>query len=98
MVPRCFQWLESGRGDFTEAAEVFTTEHLRDAVHCARRPFKAVLNDALRAGLDPARTQTRPKAYRVPARSLRLRAGLDPAGLNRLVDDLEADVAAVRAT
>ena len=70
---------------------------LRDAVHRARRPFKAVLNDALRAGLDPARTQTRPKAYRVPARSLRLRAGLYPAGLNRLVDDLEADVAAVRA-
>lgn len=71
---------------------------LRDAVHRARRPFKAVLNDALRAGLDPARRKALPKAYRVPARPLRLLAGLDPAGLNRLVDDLEADVAVVQAT
>jgi hypothetical protein len=64
---------------------------LREAMHRSRKSFKAALNDGLRAGLGAGGVPARSKPFVVKARALGLRAGLDPAGFNKLVDDLEVD-------
>lgn len=64
---------------------------LRDAMHRSRRSFKKTLNDALRAGLTGKNPRDKGTPFVVKARPLGLKAGLDPAGFNRLVDELEAD-------
>jgi hypothetical protein len=64
---------------------------LRDAMHRSRKSFKEALNAGLRAGLGGSSVPTRRKPFVVKARSMGLRAGLDPAGFNKLADDLEAD-------
>jgi len=64
---------------------------LRDAMHGSRRSFKETLNGALRAGLGWKPAQSKRSAFVVRARSLRLRAGLDPAGFKKPADDLEVD-------
>lgn len=65
---------------------------LRDAMHRSRKSFKATLNDGLRAGLGGKAVAPKRVPFVVKARPLGLRAGIDPAGFNRLADDLEADV------
>jgi hypothetical protein len=67
---------------------------LRLEMRRRRRSFKEALNDTLRAGLSRAGAAT-PQPFTVRARAMGLRAGVDPAGLNTLADDLEVD--AVRA-
>lgn len=64
---------------------------LREAMHRSRTSFKATLNAAIRAGLGskPSRAPKRPFVIR--ARPLGLRAGLDPAGFNKLADELEVE-------
>ncbi len=64
---------------------------LRNAMHRSRTSFKEALNAAVRAGLaaKPARPASAP--FVVKARSMGLRAGIDPAGFNKLADDLEID-------
>ena len=64
---------------------------LREAMHRSRKGFKQTLNAAIRAGLGrkTARTTNRPVV--IKARPLGLRPGLDPAGFNRMADDLEMD-------
>ena len=67
-------------------------EHLlREAMHRTRSSFKQTLNDAIRAGLGREPGQVRRRPFVVKARPLRLRNGLDPAGFNKLADDLEVD-------
>jgi len=67
-------------------------------MHRERRPFKAVLNDALRRGLSP-RARGRPAApYRVTPHQTELVAGFDPLGFNRLADELEDDATLRKAT
>lgn len=61
---------------------------LDDAVHRERRPLKQVVNDALRRGL-AAELQSTP--FRTTPHRSELRPGIDPASLNRLVDELEVD-------
>jgi hypothetical protein len=70
---------------------------LADAAHRQRRPFKQVVNDAIRRGLTPvtARSAKAP-AYRVKSHRTRLLSGLDPHSLNRLVDELEVEVGPAR--
>ena len=61
-----------------------------DEVHRTRRPFKQVVNEALRRGLaSPPARRTRPVV--VEPHRAQLRPGLDPAALNRLADELEDD-------
>ena len=60
---------------------------LEDEVHRTRKPFKQVVNDALRRGLAPARAISRP--YKVKAHITKLAPGIDPTKLNALVDELE---------
>lgn len=61
---------------------------LEDEVHRTRKPFKQVVNDAIRHGLAPARRAiTTP--YRVKAHLTKLAPGIDPTKLNALADQLE---------
>jgi hypothetical protein len=62
---------------------------LADEAHRLRRPFKQVVNDALRRGLGPGRTRATRRRYRVQPHSANLRPGFDPGRLNALVDELE---------
>jgi len=50
--------------------------------------LKQVVNDALRRGLS-AEPKTKRKPFRVMARSLGLRPGIDPNKMNQLADELE---------
>lgn len=54
-------------------------------------PFKVVLNDAVRTGLDASSAPARP--YRVPTQSLGLRSGVDLDHALRLAaDDEDAEI------
>ncbi len=61
---------------------------VEEAMHRERRSMKEVLNRALRSalgGAGPSRTQP----YRVDPHRARLLPGIDPAGFNRMIADLE---------
>jgi CTP:molybdopterin cytidylyltransferase MocA len=62
---------------------------LEEEVHRLRRPFKQVVNDAIRRGLAPSLANTPPRPYRTVVHKAELRPGIDPAALNRLADELE---------
>jgi hypothetical protein len=64
---------------------------LRDLMHHSRQSFKTALNAALRAGLTNTRRTPKPRRFVVHARPLGLRAGIDPASLNSLADEVEVD-------
>lgn len=64
---------------------------LREAMHRSRTSFKQALNAAIRAGLGRKTAPAKSRPFALKARSLGLRAGLDPAGFNKLADDLESD-------
>ena len=64
---------------------------LRDTMHRSRKSFKETLNAGLRAGLGGKRDRAGSKPFVIKARGLGLRAGIDPAGFNKLADDLEVD-------
>ncbi len=64
---------------------------LRQEMHRSQRRFKDTINETLRSALSgkPARTKTRP--FVLKARPMGLRPGIDPAGFNKLADELEAE-------
>ena len=64
---------------------------VRETAVRTRRPFKRVLNDALRTALEGQAKGQMAEPFVVEARPMGLRAGLDPAGFNRLADDFEAE-------
>jgi hypothetical protein len=64
---------------------------LKDAMHRKHSSFKETLNGAIRAGLAPERSAKKRGKFIIEARPLGLRSGIDPAGLMKLNDDLEAD-------
>ena len=64
---------------------------LRETALRTRRPFKKVLNDTLRAGIELAAPGDKSTPFVLRARPMGLRAGHDPSGFSRLVDDLEAE-------
>lgn len=56
------------------------------------KPFKEVVNQFLRAGVTASGEALERRAtVPVPSKPLGLRAGFDPAKLNQLVDELEAE-------
>jgi hypothetical protein len=55
------------------------------------RPFKAVVNEALRRGLQMPGKRERRAAYTVKPVRLAFRAGIDPDKLNQLADELETE-------
>ena len=70
---------------------------LREDMHRSRKSFKQALNDALRAGLAGKRRRTRRAPFVVKARPMGLLPGIDPAGFNKLADELEADAFLAKA-
>lgn len=64
---------------------------LRETAARTHRPFKKVLNDTLRVGIEQSTGIVRSEPFVLNARPMGLRAGHDPAGFNQLVDDLEAE-------
>lgn len=62
---------------------------LRQAMQTRGQSFKQVLNSALRKGLADVEHDAREPRFEVHARPMHLRAGVDPARLNALADDLE---------
>lgn len=71
---------------------------LAEEAHRQRKPFKHIVNEAIRKGLAPgARRTARP--YRVRPHKTRLRPGIDAHAFNRLADELdeEASVLKMRA-
>jgi hypothetical protein len=68
---------------------------LADEAHRQRKPFKQVVNEAIRRGLSPGGMRRRSRRFRVIAHRAVLRPGLDRGALNRLADELEDE--AIRA-
>jgi hypothetical protein len=64
---------------------------LKEEMHRSRRSFKETLNRTVRAALGAAPAASDRPPFAVTARALGLRSGIDPASLNKLTDDLEAD-------
>jgi hypothetical protein len=63
---------------------------LKEAMHRRRTNFKEALNTALRRGLTVTKTPTAPKRFEVKGPFLgRIQPGIDPAGFNKLADQLE---------
>jgi hypothetical protein len=64
-------------------------ERIKQEAALGKRPFKAVVNDALRKGLglEPIK---RAKPYRIKPHSSAFVGGVDSGRLNQLVDELEA--------
>ena len=66
-------------------------QRLRDAMHRRRTNFKEALNTALRRGLaNPSDQSAARKRFVVKGPFLgRVQPGIDPAGFNKLADQLE---------
>ena len=64
---------------------------LAEEVHRLRRPYKQVVNDAIRRGLTPRLSDAPVRPYRAVVHKATLRPGIDPGTLNRLADEFEDD-------
>lgn len=64
---------------------------LRETALRTHKPFEKVLNEAMRAGIEQVSGIGQAAPFILRSRPMGLRAGHDPAGFNRLADDLEAD-------
>ena len=62
---------------------------LEEEAHRQRRPFKQVVNDAIRRGLGARPDAGALAPFRVEPHRTALRPGVDPRALNRLADELE---------
>jgi hypothetical protein len=70
---------------------------LRNAMHSRRKSFKQTLNDAIRSGLGAQPVARERTPFVIKARPMGLRPGIDPASLNKLVDELEVEAVVTRA-
>jgi hypothetical protein len=64
---------------------------LKEEVHRTRLSFKAVLNNAVRAGLRTASQPDRRRPFVVRAQPMGVRPGIDPARLGEVADELEIE-------
>jgi len=62
---------------------------LRDAMHSSRRSFKEMINAAIRAGLTKKSIASKRIPFKIKAKPMGLREGIDPTALNKIADDLE---------
>jgi hypothetical protein len=65
---------------------------LEEEAHRQRKPFKQVVNEAIRRGLAPQASRRAAPRYRVIPHRTTLRPGIDPGSFNKLVDELEDEV------
>jgi hypothetical protein len=64
---------------------------LEEEVHRQRKPFKQVVNEAIRRGLMPATRNRGPGRCRVRPHKTTLRPGIDAHVFDRLADELEEE-------
>jgi hypothetical protein len=64
---------------------------IREAMHRKRQSFKNILNAAIKDGFSKSLKSGKSAPFKVKARPMRLRHGIDPAGFNKLIDALEID-------
>ncbi len=64
---------------------------LRDAMQRRRQSFKEALNQAIRNGLADAAAAAPEARFKVRARPMGLRTGIDPGRLNQFADETEVD-------
>jgi hypothetical protein len=62
---------------------------LKEKARQSRQSFKQVLHTAIRQGVQSEGVPRPGKVFRVKARPMRLRIGIDPARLSEIGDDLE---------
>jgi predicted transcriptional regulator len=62
---------------------------LEEEAHRQRKPFKHVVNEAIRRGLTPRAPGRHAARYQVRPHKTTLRPGIDDAALNQLADELE---------
>lgn len=62
---------------------------LDEEVHRVRKPFKQVVNDAIRRGLAPRASSQPRRKYKVEPMATALVPGIDRSRLNALADELE---------
>jgi hypothetical protein len=65
---------------------------LEEEAHRQRKPFKQIVNDAIRRGLAPGAAPRKPTRYRVRPHKTSLRPGIDAGSFNKLVDELEDEI------
>lgn len=63
-----------------------------------KAPFKEVVNAALRRGLSQDSLPKSRKRFRVQPHSLDLKPGIDPSRFNQLLDELEVEAFAAKAS
>ena len=66
-------------------------DSLKEQAQLLNRPFKQVVNDALRRGMAPSSVREPAAEYSVVPHSSGLAPGVDPLKLNQLNDQLEAE-------
>ena len=62
---------------------------LEEETHRSRKPFKQVVNEAIRRGLTQRLTAGLPARYQVEPHRTSLRPGVDAVSFNKLADELE---------
>lgn len=70
-------------------------ERLKDEAHRRRIAFRDVVNEALRKGLSGGAARSA-KRFKLKTYPSRLRPGFDPAGFNKLADELEDEALAAK--
>jgi hypothetical protein len=69
---------------------------LGEEAHRQRKPFKQVVNDAIRKGLVPPARRRGPGRYQVRPHKTALRPGIDMQAFNRLADEFDEEAVARR--
>lgn len=64
---------------------------LKEEAHRQRKPFKEVVNEAIRRGLMPRAVAESQEPFRVRPHKTTLRPGIEADSLNRLADELEEE-------
>ncbi len=64
---------------------------LRAAMHQTGQSFKVTLNQALRKGLTSTYAAVEEEPFKVAPLDMGLRAGIDPAWLQQVADDMDVD-------
>ena len=75
----------------TLTVEEDNAEGLREMAQRMRRPFKQVVNEVIRTGLRSLTVEETQAPYRVKARPMKLRAGIDPGKLSQFESELDIE-------
>lgn len=66
-------------------------DRARALVRKSGRPFKQIINEALRHGLEQLQAPPKSKRYRAPVYSMELRSGLNLDNIQELLSEIEGE-------